>query len=244
MRSAAALTLREYLEASRAPRYSVLFAVPLLLAYEVLAWLLADRSGLRNGADVLVKWLFVSFGGQRGLLVFELALAAFGIWLVVRDMKLHRDPLRPRIFAAMLAEAAVLALVVGLVVGQLTSALIRSLSVPQIHELDLPTQLMLSLGAGIYEELLFRVIIVGALAAIGNKVLRWTPQVAGMVACVVGALLFSAFHYVGPFGDPLEVGSFTFRFLAGMVFSALYLLRGFGITAWTHALYDVYVTLG
>ena len=54
-------------------------------------------------------------------------------------------------------------------------------------------------------------------------------------------LIFSAFNYVGEYGDPLELASFTYRTIAGVVFSALYLTQGFGITAWTHALYDVYV---
>lgn len=239
------MTLRDYLDASRAPRYALVFALPLLLGYELLAWALADRAGgVRNGADVLLKWLFVSFGGARGMLVFEVGLLALGCWLVMRDVRAHPGALRPRIFAGMLAESAVLALLVGTIVGQLTSALVRHLAVPQMHQLDLGTQLMLSLGAGIYEELLFRVLVVGSLAAIGQHALKWSRQTAGIVACVIGALLFSAFHYIGPFGDPLEVGTFTFRFLAGLVFSALYLLRGFGITAWTHALYDVYVTVG
>ena len=56
-----------------------------------------------------------------------------------------------------------------------------------------------------------------------------------------GAAVFSAFHYVGPYGDRLELYSFVFRLIAGLFFSALYVLRGFGITAWTHALYDVLV---
>jgi hypothetical protein len=60
---------------------------------------------------------------------------------------------------------------------------------------------------------------------------------------VGGALLFSAFHYVGAYGDRWELQSFTFRFVGGLAFSALYLLRGFGITAWTHALYDVFLLL-
>src|ERR687886_834068 len=59
-----------------------------------------------------------------------------------------------------------------------------------------------------------------------------------VLATALGALVFSAFHYIGPYGDPLEVRSFVFRFIGGLAFSALYLLRGFGITAWTHALYD------
>jgi hypothetical protein len=46
---------------------------------------------------------------------------------------------------------------------------------------------------------------------------------------------------VGPYGDPFRLDSFTFRFIAGVFFSAMYLARGFGITAWTHALYDVIV---
>jgi membrane protease YdiL (CAAX protease family) len=103
---------------------------------------------------------------------------------------------------------------------------------------------MISLGAGIYEELLFRVLLVGFLAWCGRRLLGWSAGLAGVMATVVGALVFSAFHYVGPYGEPLELPSFTFRALAGVAFSALYLLRGFGITAWTHALYDVFLTLG
>jgi membrane protease YdiL (CAAX protease family) len=103
---------------------------------------------------------------------------------------------------------------------------------------------MISLGAGIYEELLFRVLLVGFLAWGGRRVLGLGAGAAGALATLVGALVFSAFHYLGPYGDPLELPSFTFRALAGVAFSALYLLRGFGITAWSHALYDVFLTLG
>ena len=66
---------------------------------------------------------------------------------------------------------------------------------------------------------------------------------AGSFATVVGAFIFSAFHYVGPLGDSLELGSFVFRMIAGLLLSGLFLLRGFGVAAWTHALYDVFLTL-
>jgi membrane protease YdiL (CAAX protease family) len=64
---------------------------------------------------------------------------------------------------------------------------------------------------------------------------------ATIFAVVCGALIFSAFHYLGPYGDPLELPSFTFRTVAGLAFSGLYVTRGFGITAWSHALYDVFL---
>lgn len=238
------MPLRTYLADSRAPRYSLLFAVPLLLCYEFLAWSLGSgSSGVRNGADVLLKWLFIGLGGPRGLLVFNLLLAAVAGWLVVRDWRRAGGRLQASIFGLMLVESAVLAVLVGVVVGNATQALLQHLAVGQMTDMGLATQLMLSLGAGIYEELLFRVVLVGALSAIGIRLFGWSPRAAGVVACLVGALIFSAFHYLGDYGDPFALGSFTFRAIAGVVFSALYLTRGFGITAWTHALYDVFVTL-
>lgn len=236
------MNLRRYLEDSRAPRYSVLMALPLLLAYEGLSLALSDDgAGIRNGADVLIKWLFVSLGGANGLLWFNVILIAVAGALVIRDMRRAGDRLKAEMFAGMLLESALLALLVGVVVGSATQAVLPGLSLGAVGEMSIATRLMLSLGAGLYEELVFRVLLVGALAAIGTRLLGWKPRVAGVAACLLGALLFSAFHYIGVYGDRWELESFTFRFLAGLLFSGLYLTRGFGITAWTHALYDVYV---
>jgi membrane protease YdiL (CAAX protease family) len=102
---------------------------------------------------------------------------------------------------------------------------------------------MLSLGAGLYEELLFRVLLVSGLAAGARRVLGMSRRGAGVLAALAGALIFSAFHYIGPYGDPFQIQSFVFRAISGVAFSALYLLRGFGITAWTHALYDAFLLL-
>src|SRR5437016_9027925 len=102
---------------------------------------------------------------------------------------------------------------------------------------------MLSLGSGIFAAPFFRFLLVGLYASATTTLLGVRPLVAGVVATVLGALIFSAFHYIGPYGDRLEVYSFVFRTIAGLFFSGLYLLRGFGITAWTHALYDVFLLL-
>lgn len=233
-----------YWQLSRSPRYTILFAVPLILAYEGLAWLLEGgaASGVRNGADVLLKSLFLTLGGGRGLLLFDLLLVGIGLTLVWRD----RGPLRPAIFAGMFGEAVGLALLFGSVAGILTALLLRGpsvLAVGGLKDLGLSTQLMLSLGAGIYEELLFRVILVSGLAWLARRAFGWIPGAASLFAVVVGALIFSAFHYIGPYGDAWQLQSFVFRFIAGLLFSGLFVLRGFGITAWTHALYDVFLSV-
>jgi hypothetical protein len=175
-------------------------------------------------------------------------LIAAGVWLVAKDLRAHPGRLSAAVLGAMLLESICLALAFGVVVGGLTAALLGAPPPPMSlffggEQLGRWTVLMLSLGAGIYEELLFRVVLVGLLAWGARRLLGWRPLVAGIAATVVGALVFSAFHYIGPYGDPLDVYSFVFRTIAGLFFSGLYLLRGFGITAWTHALYDVFLLL-
>jgi hypothetical protein len=234
-----------YWELSRAPRYSLVFALPLLLLYQILAILepVGREGSLRNGADVILESLFIALAGRQGPLLFMLCLIAGGLWLVVRDMRRRGSRLRGAVFALMLVESTVLALGFGIAVAALTSQFVRPplLIGTQVETLDWWSRLMLSVGAGIYEELLFRVVLVAALAWIGHAVLGWRPTIAGLWATLLGAMLFSAAHYVGPYGDRLTLYSFVFRMIAGVFFSALYLLRGFGITAWTHALYDLFL---
>lgn len=233
-----------YWRASRAPRYGLLFALPLLVFYETLAAVLprSETGGVRNGADVILRSLFTLIAGPRGPLVFGVLLVALCAWLVRRDIAAHPGGLRLWMFGAMLAESIALALLFGVVVGTLTARLLGvfgAMALAQVHQLDTWTRLMVSLGAGLYEELLFRVILVSVLMLIARSALGWRPWVAGTSAAVIGALIFSAFHYVGAYGDAWQLQSFVFRAIGGLVFSALYLLRGFGIVAWTHALYDV-----
>ena len=237
-----------YYAASRSHRYSILFALPLLIGYEALAALLAQpgKPELRNGADAILRGLFTLVAGQYGSTVFIGVVVLVGIALVIRDLRKSRDRIRPGVFVGMLVEAAVLAGLFGVVIGLTTAKLLGSLhalSLGPIAQTSWPTRLMLSLGAGLYEELFFRVLLVGGLAAGARIVLGFGRRGAGVFAAVVGAFVFSAFHYIGPYGDQLQLQSFVFRMLSGLAFSALYLLRGFGITAWTHALYDAFLLL-
>lgn len=218
------------------------------MLYELAAFALAGDavSGVRNGADVLLKSLFLTLGGRRGLLLFNTLVLGSFLVLVWQDMRRSGGKLRRGIFLGMTAESVLGGMLFGIVAGTLTAILLGGaphLAMAQMAAFDLPTQLTISLGAGIYEEILFRVLLVGALYQFARRLLGWRPWPAGISATVIGAFLFSAFHYVGPYGDPLELGSFTFRFVAGVLFSGMYLLRGLGITAWTHALYDVFLTL-
>ena len=105
--------------------------------------------------------------------------------------------------------------------------------------------LVMSLGAGFYEEIAFRVLLFG----VGLKLLKLfvvavDPLKRALVAlgwAVVCAAVFSGWHYVGALGDPFEMRSFVFRWVCGLVFTAIYAFRGFAPVVWTHALYDIWV---
>ncbi len=266
---AAARRGASYWTLSRAPRYSLLFALPLLVLYETLAALLGDLAGVgvRNGADVWLKAPFVALLGPRGPAAFGALVVGGAALLVWRDVRRARDGVRGGVLLRMLGESAALAVVcalgVGLVTAELLGALPRAAALAPgaaeaagralrglaaapgtpIGRLGAPAQLMLALGAGLYEELLFRVVLVGALGVLARRVAGLGAAAAGAVAVGGGALLFSLAHHVGAYGDPLTLHAFTFRLVAGLFFSALYVLRGFGIVAWTHALYDVGVLM-
>jgi len=245
--------LRAYWRRSRSIPYALLFALPLFVAYEALA--AAMNAGapyeLRNVADLLVR-RGLALAGVRTTLASSALLVVAGALLVARERRRDPEPLVPRTFGLMLAESAALALCFGSVVGAVTGALMGPLARPPGAPvgwavaaaapvaLGTGAELVLSLGAGLYEELVFRVLLIPALAAAlaaGGAGRR--AALAG--AAVLSALAFSAAHYVGPLGDEWALGSFAFRFVGGLAFSAILVLRGFGIVAWTHALYDVFL---
>jgi len=103
--------------------------------------------------------------------------------------------------------------------------------------------LVLYCGAGIYEELVFRAFLLWLLIAIFNRVFIKRKAAATIAAIILGSLIFSAFHYIGPSGDAFSFGGFAQRAIGGLYFSTLFVTRGFGVTAASHAIYDILVGL-
>ena len=267
--------LAAYHRATRTATYGVLAALPLLLLYEALILLTGSTAfgTVRVGADVWVKQALGALGVTGGLALGAAALvlgAAVVAWERKRGV---RPPLRARWFGWLLVESLVYAVVLAALVGGAVGALVgfraEAAMVMLQPAFGLPTKLALSLGAGLYEELVFRVVLVGGLAWGLGRVWGGKTEPGGTaalggdapagrlygghgggrtaayaVAAVVGALVFSWVHYVGAFGDAFTVGSFLFRALFGLALNAVFLVRGFGCAAWTHALYDVLVVTG
>lgn len=237
-----------YYLASRAPRYSLFFALPLLLGYEAMAFALpqSETRGVRNGAEVIFRLFFDAVGGPWGNILFGATVIGIAAWLIATDVRANGPPNRPGYFVLMLLESLVLAALFGFATSVITVRVLTGLHLQAMGiagAVDERTQFMVALGAGIFEELLFRVVLVTLLLRLSKRVMGLGTTASNVIAIIGSALIFSAFHYVGPYGDKPSIASFTFRAVGGVIFSAIFVLRGFGIVAWTHALYDVGVLL-
>ncbi len=225
-----------YWAESRRPLASLVFIAPLLVIYEsgVLA-----SAAVRNGAD---DWLreslrMAGFGQYFLLPILTVCILLGWHYTTRRSWRLSRG-----LLWGMAGECILLAICLWLVLKlqgtlmQTTAEAIRT-SLP-----DILVGAVSYLGAGIYEELLFRLILLKVMV-LGLIRLGVRPRPSMVAAVVLNGLLFAAAHYVGPCGEELETFTFVFRFLAGTFFSILFVYRGFGIAAGSHAGYDILVGL-
>jgi hypothetical protein len=229
-----------YLGATRHPLPCLLFLLPLLVAYEVgVQWLGGPQADLlRNGADVWVRLALASLGLRHVPAAGILVLLVFA----VRSWQTRAE--RPgdvfNVLVGMVLESVVFALVLWCVSRALAQVL-TSLPLQAGAAPEAPRglgQVLTYVGAGIYEEVLFRLFLFTSLRWLLRQ-LTAPPLLAVGFSALASAALFSAAHHVGPYGEAFDSTTFLFRLLAGLFFALLYHLRGFGVAVGAHACYDV-----
>lgn len=226
-----------YWAESRQPLASLVFIAPLLVIYEV-GLLFPD---VQNGADAFMRRVLDIFGfGQH------LVLPMLTVCILLGWQYLSRLPWR--VSAGVVSTMAVESILLGLClrfVPYLQNCVLRAIDPPVAAGLHLIVldKLRLAigfLGAGIYEELLFRLILFSLLAW-GLRQTGMKPRISTIAAVVLSSLIFAAAHHVGPNGMDFSWFDFIFRTIAGAFFAVVFIYRGFGIAAGSHAAYDIFV---
>jgi len=230
-----------YAKATRHPWPCLLFVVPLLLIYEFGVHLLGGSRPelLRNGAD---HW-FRDGLSRLGLPVWWwlpplILLVGMLLWLWWT-----REP-KPGDLANVMCGIGLESAGFALGLWALSRMLMPVLARMSVAPDDSPLRNLLPLiGAGIYEEAMFRLVLFTAI----HTVLRWvglTPFLSCGIAALLSAVLFSAAHHMGPFGQVYDDKLFLFRMAAGGYFALLFFWRGFAIVVGAHACYNVMITVG
>ena len=237
-----------YWSSTRRPAAALIFVVPLLIVYELgVAYVgRGDPDSCRAGLDVWLR------DGLRGLGLTDrwlvpMAMAGGLLAWQAADRHPGRPRIGPSLWLGTLVESLVLAVallglarVVDLGLARLDESPIRLESetiIPDSEGSDLASRSLRFLGAGLYEEAVFRL----ALLPMGYGLLRLflVPKVpAGALAVTGSALAFALAHHAGAPGEPFSWYPFFFRWAAGVYFAWVFAVRGYGVAVGTHAAYD------
>ena len=222
--------------------------LPMVLFYEV-GVVLVNRSirathgyAVYNASDWLIRRLIESFMTTVGLGSFFMSGVLIAVVLVGWQIVSRRPwTVKFGTLCGMLVESLVLALALPLLVYYLIEPMLPATieTGPAFTRSPLFANIVMSFGAGVYEEFIFRLVLVGLMTVVLNAFVRMNWKLSAWTAVVVGSFIFAAAHHVGEFAEPVTWPVFLFRVGSGVFFGAVYSFRGFGIAAGSHALYDV-----
>lgn len=232
-------------QASKSDPWSDLaLTLPLFVVYHLGVVFLP----VRNAADVVTREL-IQLADNDLLKYGGLTLAIGVVFVTVLAVLGRHRELRWQRFVWAAAEGVLYAVAMRLAAGYVVGKLRLEIpgGAPAVTS-DAPgvfAGIVLAAGAGLYEEIAFRVVLFG----LGAKIIRLFAEPIPLASArlitfgwaFAAAGIFSGWHYIGPLGDPFELKSFVFRWVCGLAFTVIYAFRGFGPAVWTHAIYDIWV---
>jgi hypothetical protein len=223
--------------------------LPVFLTYQ-LGVVFLD---VRNATDVVTARLLEASHGDRTTYLAITAAIGFGMTTIFAVLG-RGQALRLSRVAQIVVEGAAYAIAMGSATSWVVGKLFASTRAG-LGAADPFTGLVMSLGAGFYEELAFRVVLFGLGAKLmvwlfarqkvalvgGAPPLRFKAVLIVLAWALICAAVFSGMHYVGPLGGPFDPRTFAARTVLGLALTLVYWARGFAAAVWTHALYDVWV---
>jgi hypothetical protein len=225
--------VHQYHRATRHPATVALAVLPLALVYGLgLLW---ASPGARSGVD-LVTGLLMSQLGVQGYIGVQSGLSIAVLGYAIYHFRRHTLS-RALLTLPIIVESAVYGLAMGFLILHVMED--QHLLGPMLVPSGLLDWTVLSAGAGLHEELLFRLMLLPAMALGLEHGIAMPKPLAWGAAAIGSSLLFAGAHHFA--GEPFEVYAFTYRTFAGLFFAGVFLTRGFAVASWTHAIYDLHV---
>jgi hypothetical protein len=209
--------------------------LPIFVAYHLGVIFLP----VRNAADLVTQYL-VELANQSRVSYVAFTIGIGATFVTVLALLGRRQVFRWQSFAWLALEGVLYAVAMRLIAAAVVGRLFLGVGLERHF-----AGAVMSLGAGLYEEIAFRVGVFG----LGLRCLRvlWPSKSwwrRALLACgwaLFSACLFSAWHHLGTFGEALDGRVFVFRAVCGLVFTLIYVTRGFAPAVWTHVVYDLWV---
>jgi membrane protease YdiL (CAAX protease family) len=230
VRQAAQQSLQAYFKRSERPLQSLAFVLPLILIYEI-GWRFI---GSRLVAFNLLHQFFALFGATGTFLPAGALIVILLVWHIANGDKwtIHVGTLFGMLLESWLLTFPLLALAAGFARFELHTLMAD-------YGYAAYERIIIAMGAGIYEELIFRLMALTLLHLLLVDCLRMPKNRAGLLMVLISGILFSLYHYLGP--ETFTWKTCLFRTLAGIYFGGIFICRGFGVTAGCHAVYDILI---
>jgi membrane protease YdiL (CAAX protease family) len=226
--------LHLYFQEGKSVSLNLFFTIPLLLLYEL--GILLSGSDMRNAAEVILKDLRLLMGswGIRALHWFIIILVVFFFYRAY-----HKKGPFVGYFLLMVMESVLLAFLLGPFLSLFLGSVLLDFPLTRDETPVFSVRVFLSLGAGVYEEFLFRFLLMGGLFLVFIRFFRVPRLYGGALALVISGFLFAAYHHLGPYGQSWSPYLFLFRFGAGIVLGMVFMARGFAVAVYLHVFYDI-----
>jgi hypothetical protein len=237
-----------YAKRATLPLASLVFLLPLIVVYEVgtLYFTTAAREGKDQEIIAFSKMgeFFRLFGAPGRHLP---ALAVIVVLICSHVFRRDGWAVHWKTIVGMIFESVVLGLpLLGMafVINKYMPVIGLSAMKPtgDAGQSSMMDRLIMDIGAGVYEEFVFRLALFAILSALLSDVMKLRDRQAYLLMVVISAVLFSAYHYWSP-TEHFSLRVFAFRTVAGIYFGMIFLFRGYGITAGSHCAYDAIITL-
>lgn len=233
-----------YFELSRGAWHSLLFVLPLVVLFELGSMLYLSQLDSTVSAFRLIGRFYNALGAYG---IHLPALALVTVLLVQHVMSHASWRIRWVVPPAMLIESAIWTaplLVLALMLGPEAAAQVAQepAQPTSIHDWPWQARMTVAIGAGLYEELLFRMLLIAVIHLVATDLLRLSSGIGAMLALVLSSLAFAFYHDVWA-GGGLDLARVSFFALSGLFFGGIYLARGFGVVVGLHVMYDVLALL-
>tara|TARA_Y100001970_G_scaffold284896_1_gene403267 strand:+ start:482 stop:1204 length:723 start_codon:yes stop_codon:yes gene_type:complete len=224
-----------YFDYSKELIVGIFFMLPFLFLYEIICFFYFkyEPYQIRNTADIIIHDLFNVFGQYQQF--------AYSISLLILVFIIYFYSKQSKVYFYINSRFLFLIAVEGLFFGIILILLINNInifSLENYYQNSLILNIYLCFGAGIWEEVLFRLFLYNLILLFLMKMFSESTFFSYFFSILICSLLFSYFHYIGEGADVFTFSSFFFRFLGGVYLTVLYQLRGFGVTCMCHLSYD------
>lgn len=228
--------MNRYLSYSKDLLTSILFISPFIILYETLCYFIFINKDyeIRNLADVFIRDRFYILGEISQLFYIFILISAVIIYVIYNYDKYESYSFSVFYSSLMIIEGFALSLILLFIINGFSVFESKYNFSSNPYFINFYS----SIGAGIWEEVFFRLFLFGFISYI-LRIFFGNEFFSIFFALIISSIFFSLFHYIGNLGELFAINTFIIRFVAGVLLCLIYIKRGLGIACITHISYDV-----